>query len=85
MSIWAILAIVAGVLLIMFWRRRMVTLPTTILGVIVGIILSIVKSRWSLMLPCFTIGAFAGLAAEGLGMLSDRLKKTEWYKKNKKD
>jgi len=83
MSIWAILAIVAGVLLIIFWRRRKVTLSYTIIGVIVGIILSLIKGKWSLLLPCFTIGAFAGLVAEWLGMLSDRLKKTEWYKKNK--
>ena len=80
MSIWAILAIVAGVLLIVFWRGRNAVWGSASLGVIVGIILSLVKSKWSLMLPCFTIGTFAGLAGVGLGALSDRLKKTEWYK-----
>jgi uncharacterized membrane protein len=83
MSIWVILAIIAGVLLIVFWRGRNAVWGAATLGVIVGIILSLGKSKWNLMLPCFTIGTFAGLVGEGLGALSDRLKKTEWYKKNK--
>ena len=76
MTLWGILAIVAGVLLILFWHGRNAVWGGATIGVVVGVIFSLIRHDWSLMLPCFAIGTFSGLAAVGLEALSDRLKRT---------
>ena len=68
------MAIVAGILLIVFWRGRNAVWGGATIGAIVGLILAIVKGDWSLLALSFAIGAFAGLGAEGFGRLSDRLR-----------
>lgn len=70
-----IMAIVAGVLLIVFWRGRNAVWGGATIGAIVGLILAFVKDSWSLLALSFAIGTFVGLCAEGLGRLSDRLKR----------
>lgn len=68
------MAIVAGVLLIVFCRGRNAVWGGATIGAIVGVILALVKHNWSLLAPSFAIGTFIGLGAEGLGRLSDRLR-----------
>lgn len=75
MSAWIIMAIVAGILLIIFWRGRNPVWGGATVGVIVGLILALVKHDWSLLALGFAIGAFAGLGVEGLGQLGDWLKR----------
>ena len=69
-----IMVIVAGVLLLVFWRGRNAVWGGATIGAIVGLILAIVKEDWSLLALSFAIGTFVELGAEGLGRLSDRLK-----------
>lgn len=69
-----VMAIVAGILLIVFWRGRNAVWGGATIGAIVGLILAIVKGDWSLLALSFAIGTFVGLGAEGLGRLSDRLR-----------
>lgn len=70
-----VMAIVAGVLLIVFWRGRNAVWGGATIGVIVGLILALVKGNWNLLALSFAIGTFVGLFAEGLGRLSDKLKR----------
>jgi len=70
-----VMAIVAGVLLILFWRGRNAVWGGATLGAIVGLILALVKHDWSLLALSFAIGTFVGLGAEGLGLLSNRLRR----------
>ena len=72
---WVIMAIVAGILLIIFWRGRNAVWGGATLGTIVGLILALVKHDWSLLALSFAIGTFAGLGAELLGRLADWLKR----------
>ena len=69
---YIIMAIVAGVLLIIFWRGRNAVWGGATIGAIVGLILALVRHNWSLLALCFAIGTYIGLVAEGLGRLSDR-------------
>ena len=68
------MAIVAGILLIVFWRGRNPVWGGATIGATVGLILALVKHNWSLLALSFAIGTFVGLGAEGLGRLSDRLR-----------
>ena len=70
-----IMAIVAGVLLLVFWRGRNVVWGGATIGAVVGLILALVKENWSLLALSFAIATFVGLGAEGLGRLSDKLKR----------
>ena len=72
---YIIMAIVAGVLLIIFWRGRNAVWGGATMGAVVGLILALVRHNWSLLALCFAIGTFIGLGAEGLGLLGDRLKR----------
>jgi len=72
---WIIMAIVAGILLVVFGRERSAVWGGATLGVIVGLILALVKHDWSLLALSFAIGTFIGLGAEGLGQLGDWLKR----------
>ena len=74
---YIIMAIVAGVLLIIFWRGRNAVWGGATVGVIVGLILALVKHNWLLLALCFAIGTYIGLFAEGLGHLSDRLRRRQ--------
>ena len=71
---YIIMAIVAGVLLSIFWRGRNAVWGGATIGAIVGLILALVNHSWSLLALSFAIGTFIGLGAEGLGRLSDRMK-----------
>jgi hypothetical protein len=85
MSLWLIImTAVAGVLLILSFFQRSMIWALALPGAIIGLILAIVKHDWNLLALCFAIGAFIGLGVELLGMLSDRLKRTKFYKDNKK-
>ena len=78
MSPEIILAIVAGILLIVFYgirRGRNAVWGGALLGAIVGLILALVKDNWGLLALSFAIGTFVGLGAEGLGELGDWLKR----------
>jgi hypothetical protein len=70
-----IMAIVAGVLLLVFWRGRSAVWGGATIGAIVGLILALVKGDWSLLALSFAVGTFVGLGAEGLGQLSDKLRR----------
>jgi hypothetical protein len=70
-----IMAIVAGVLLLVFWRGRSAVWGGATIGAIVGLILALVKGDWSLLALSFAVGTFVGLGAEGLGRLSHKLRR----------
>jgi hypothetical protein len=70
-----IMAVVAGVLLLVFWRGRSAVWGGATIGAMVGLILALVKGDWSLLALSFAVGTFVGLGAEGLGRLSDKLRR----------
>jgi hypothetical protein len=85
MSLWLIImTAVAGILLILSFFQRSAIWALALPGAIVGLILALVKQNWDLLALCFVIGAFVGLVVELFGVLSDRLKRTKFYKYNNK-
>ena len=59
-----IMAIVAGVLLLLHWKGPNAVWGSATLGVIVGVVLSLVKGHWDLLALSFAIGTFAGTVTE---------------------
>jgi hypothetical protein len=75
MVVATILAIIAGVIFLVWgWRKGAIGGGAT-LGFIVGLVLALVKHNWGLLALSFAIGVFAGVGAELLGMLGDSLKR----------
>jgi len=70
-----IMAIVAGVLLVLHWKGPNAVWGGATLGAIVGLILALVKSDWSLLALVFAIGTFAGTLFEWIGRLASKLAK----------
>ena len=73
MELRVILAIIAGVLLIIFWGGRNAVWGGATLGVIVGLIVAVVSGDWGLLALIFAIGTFAGTFFELIGRLSKRV------------
>jgi fucose permease len=67
-----IMAIIAGVLLILHWKGPNAVWGGATLGVIVGIIVALIKSDWSMLALIFAIGTFIGTLFEWIGRLAKR-------------
>jgi hypothetical protein len=80
-DIWNILGIIAIILLLVFARGKNSVWGGLTLGVIIGLIIAIVfifKGEifsWSILKKSAIIGVLAGVAADLLGRLSQKLKK----------
>ena len=70
-----ILAIIAGVLLLLHLKGPNAVWGGAGLGVVVGLVVAIVKGDWSLLAVSFAVGTFCGVVFEWLGRLSDRIKR----------
>lgn len=69
-----IMAIVAGILLAVFWRGRNAVWGGATIGAIVGLILALVRHNWGLLALSFAIGTFVGLGIEGIWRLGQRVR-----------
>jgi len=80
-TFWKILGIVALVMLIIFWRKRGAIWGGMTLGVIVALIIVVVfvfrgnGFDWRIIGKGAILGTFAGLIAELIGRVSDKIKK----------
>jgi hypothetical protein len=72
METTTILAIIAGILLILHWKGPNAVWGGATLGAIVGLIVALVKSDWSMLAFIFAIGTFAGTLFEWIGRLAKR-------------
>lgn len=77
MSASAIMAIIAGVLLLFsFGRGRNTVWGAAILGVIIGVIVALITSNWDWLLFIFAAGTFIGVISKWTGRFSDANKTT---------
>ena len=74
MDIAHILAIIAGVLLILQWNNRGAVWGGATLGTVIGFIVALVTGNWNLLALIFAIGTFTGTVFEWLGRLSQKYK-----------
>lgn len=72
MAISTILAIIAGVLLILHWKGQNAVWGGAALGAIVGLIIALIKGDWGLMTLSFAVGTFAGTVFEWIGRMTER-------------
>ena len=75
METTTIMAIVAGVLLILHWRGPNAVWGGATLGVVAGVIVALVTKDWAWLATIFAIATYAGTFFEWLGRLSQRLQK----------
>jgi hypothetical protein len=73
MTVSTVLAIVAGVLLVLHWKGPNAVWGGAGLGAIVGLIIALVKGDWSLLALSFAAGTFAGMVFEWLPKIAKRL------------
>jgi len=74
MSLTTILAIVAGVLLLLHWKGPNAVWGGALLGAIVGLILAIINGDWGLMALIFALGTFAGTFFEWIHRIANRFR-----------
>ena len=75
MALTTILAIIAGVLLILHWKGPNAVWGGATLGAIVGLIIALVRGDWSLMTLSFAVGTFAGTASEWIYRIANKLRR----------
>jgi len=86
MALSTILAIIAGVLLILHWRGPNAVWAGAALGAIVGLVVGFVRGDWGLVVGyteghwgllafSFAVGTFAGTAFEWIWRLGKRLRR----------
>ena len=73
MAVSTVLAIIAGVLLILHWKGPNAVWGGATLGAIVGLIIALVKGDWGLMALSFAAGTYAGTVFEWLPRIVMRL------------
>ncbi|MDP3956744.1 MAG: hypothetical protein Q8P97_01990 [bacterium] len=79
-NIWALLGIIAVILLVIYWRRRNSVWGGLALGIIIGLVLAIVYAikgngfSWYVIGKAAIVGTLLGFVAELLGRLSDFLR-----------
>jgi hypothetical protein len=86
MSLSTILAIIAGVLLILHWKGPNAVWAGAALGAIVGLVLGFIRgdwvlvigyteAHWGLLALSFAVGTFAGTIVEWIGRIVRRLRR----------
>ena len=77
MSVSAIMAIIAGVLLLFsFGRGKNTVWGGAVLGAIIGVIVALITSNWDWLLFIFAAGTFGGVVSKLSGSFSDTNKTT---------
>lgn len=74
MALTTILAIIAGVLLLLHWKGPNAVWGGATLGAIVGLIIALVTGDWGLMALSFAVGTFAGTVFEWIGRIANKLR-----------
>lgn len=74
MEVTTILAIVAGVLLLLPWKGRSAVWGGATLGAFIGLLIGLIVGDWGLMALSFAIGTFAGTFFEVVGRLANKLR-----------
>jgi len=73
-NIWAILAIVTAILLVIYWRRSAVWGGLTA-GFVIGLVIALFSGfDWYIIGKGAVLGAIAGFGTELLGKISDKMK-----------
>lgn len=76
MYIWTILAIIALILLAVYWNSRSAVWGGLTVGIIIGVLWKIFGGiDWYTVIKVATIGTLLGFGAEFLGIVSDHLKR----------
>jgi len=70
-----VMAIVAGVLLVLHWKGANAVWGGATLGVVVGLIIAIVTGDWSRLALAFAIGTFVGTGSEWIGRMAIKIRK----------
>ncbi|MEE8566986.1 MAG: hypothetical protein V3S81_00120 [Anaerolineales bacterium] len=74
MEVTAILAIIAGVLLILHWKGPNAVWGGAGVGAIVGLVIALIKGDWGLLALSFAAGTFAGTVFEWVGRIANKLR-----------
>lgn len=67
-----VMAVIAGILLVLHWKGLNAVWGGATLGVIVGLIIALVTGDWGLLALIFAVGTFAGTVFEWVGRLAKR-------------
>jgi len=74
--IWTILAVIALILLAIYWNGRNAVWGGLTAGIIIGVLWKFIGGTdWYIVVKVATVATLLGFGAESLGMLSDRFKK----------
>ncbi|HIH10758.1 TPA: hypothetical protein HA241_01050 [Candidatus Woesearchaeota archaeon] len=77
-NIWAILAVVTVILLVIYWRRSAVWGGLTA-GIIIGLAITLFSGfDWYVVGKGAIIGTMIGFGAELLGEVSDKMRKAKY-------
>jgi hypothetical protein len=74
MAVSTVLAIVAGVVLILHWKGPNAVWGGATVGAIVGLVIALVRGDWGLLALSFAAGTFAGAVFEWIGRIAERLR-----------
>ena len=74
MEVTAILAIIAGVLLILHWKGPNAVWGGAGVGAIVGLVIALIKGDWGSLALSFAAGTFAGTVFEWVGRIANKLR-----------
>jgi|GEM_PF-3333003 len=74
MEVTAILAIIAGVLLILHWKGPNAVWGGAGVGAIVGVVIALIKGDWGLLALSFAAGTFAGTVFEWVGRIANKVR-----------
>ena len=74
MEVTAILAIIAGVLLILHWKGPNAVWGGAGVGAIVGVVIALIKGDWGLLALSFAAGSFAGTVFEWVGRIANKVR-----------
>jgi len=74
MSLTTILAIIAGVLLLLHWKGPNAVWGGALLGAIVGLVIALINGNWGLMALSFAYGTFAGTVFEWIGRIANKFR-----------
>lgn len=67
-----VMAVIAGILLVLHWKGPNAVWGGATLGLIVGLIIALVTGDWGLLALVFAVGTFAGTLFEWVGRLAKR-------------
>ena len=75
MEVTAILAIIAGVLLILHWKGPNAVWGGAGVGAIVGLVIALIRGDWGILALSFAAGTFAGTVLEWVGRVANKVRR----------